>query len=120
MSKNKKQVNLSWDAFQAMGNPENAPEIEEESVQKDDTELTSMVVRVYLERKNRGGKTATIVKGIEWEEDQLNKLTKDLKGKLGVGGAVKDYEIILQGDKREKVVKILKNMGFTNTKNAGA
>jgi len=120
MSKNKKQVNLSWDAFQALGNPENAPEIEEESTQEEETKLSTMVVRVYLERKNRGGKTATIIKGIEWEEDKLIKLTKDLKGKLGVGGAVKDYELILQGDKREKVVKLLKKMGFSNTKNAGA
>jgi len=120
MSKNKKEVNLSWDAFQALGNPENAPEIEEEQNQEDDSPLSTMVVRVYLERKNRGGKTATIIKGIEWEEEKLTKLTKELKGKLGIGGAVKDYEIILQGDKREKVVKILKKMGFSNTKNAGA
>lgn len=119
MSKNKKQVNLSWDAFQALGNPENAPEIEEETAEES-LELSKMVVRVYLERKKRGGKTATIVKGIEWDEDQLIGLTKDLKSKLGVGGTVKEYEIILQGDKREKVVNILKKMGFSNTKNAGA
>lgn len=119
MSKNKNSKNLSWDDFQAMGNPENAPEIEEETVDGS-VEQSKMVVRVYLERKKRGGKTATIVKGIEWEEEQLTKLTKDLKSKLGVGGAVKDYEIILQGDKREKVVNILKKMGFSNTKNAGA
>jgi len=87
---------------------------------KEDIELSSMVVRVYLEKKNRGGKTATIIKGIEWEEDKLIRLTKELKGKLGIGGSVKDFEIILQGDKREKLVKILKKMGFSNTKNAGA
>lgn len=120
MSKNKKQVNLSWDAFQSMGNPENAPEIKEEEETADSIKLSSMVVRVYLERKKRGGKTATIVKGIEWNEDELIKLTKEMKSKLGVGGAVKDFEIILQGDKREKVVNILKKKGFSNTKNAGA
>lgn len=120
MSKNKKPVNLSWDAFQSMGNPDNAPEIKEEEELSDSIKLSSMVVRVYLERKKRGGKTATIVKGIEWTEDELIKLTKEMKSKLGVGGAVKDFEIILQGDKREKVVNILKNKGFSNTKNAGA
>lgn len=103
-----------------MGNPDNAPDIPEEESQEDATKLSSMIVRVYLERKKRGGKTATIIKGIEWTEDELAKLTKELKSKLGVGGSVKESEIILQGDKREKLVKILKNMGFSNTKNAGA
>lgn len=120
MSKNKKNENLSWADFQAMGNPNNAPDMPEEEDAIDNIELSSMIVRVYLERKKRGGKTATIIKGIDWADDELVKLTKELKSKLGVGGTVKDSEIILQGDKRTKLVEILKKKGFLNTKNAGA
>ena len=119
MGKEKKPVSLSWEDFQSMGNPENAPKSEEPT---DDLESSkrSMVVRVYLERKKRGGKTATIIKGLDLYDDELEALAKKLKSTLGVGGAVKNGEIVLQGDKRAKTCDYLKNQGYSNTKNAGA
>lgn len=120
MDKEKKNVSLSWEDFQAMGNPENVPETTEESPEEQEPIKSKMVVRVYLERKNRGGKTATIIKGLELYDDELETLAKKLKSSLGIGGAVKDGEIVLQGDKRIKTVEYLKKQGYSNTKNAGA
>jgi len=120
VDKEKKAVNLSWDAFQSLGNPENAPEIAEDEDIVDRTPKSLHVVRVYLERKKRGGKTVTVIKGIEEDEESLTSLTKKLKSALGVGGAYKNGEIILQGDKRQTAVDLLLKMGYSNTKNAGA
>lgn len=76
-------------------------------------------LRVWLDRKNRGGKEATLIKGFVGPEDSLKDLAKTLKTKLGVGGAAKDGEIIIQGDHRDKVVDMLTKAGFNKTKKAG-
>ncbi len=120
MDKDKKPVNLSWDAFQSLGNPENAPDIIADEAETETSPKSVHVVRVYLERKKRGGKTVTVIKGIEEDEQSLVSLTKELKSSLGVGGAYKEGEIVLQGDKRKKVVELLLKKGYSNTKNAGA
>ena len=54
-------------------------------------------LRVGIERKNRGGKVVTVVKGFVGAEADLKELGRMLKTKCGVGGAVKDGEIIIQG-----------------------
>ena len=69
-----------------------------------------------IEKKNRGGKTATVVKGFTGSEADLKDLAKLLKTRCGVGGAAKDGEIIIQGDLREKVVELLKKEGYVRTK----
>lgn len=69
-------------------------------------------LRVHLDRKNRGGKTATLVKNFIGNEDDLNALGKMLKSSCGVGGSVKDGEIIIQGEKRDKVMQILEKKGY--------
>jgi translation initiation factor 1 len=76
-------------------------------------------LRVLLDRKQRRGKTATIVTGLTGEEDALHDLGKALKVHCGVGGSVKNGEIILQGDQRERVVAFLRERGYRNTKKAG-
>lgn len=73
---------------------------------------SEQVLSVYLDRKNRGGKTAVVVKGFIGQEDDLIQLGKTLKSACGVGGSVKDGEIIIQGDKRDKVMELLKNKGY--------
>ena len=75
-------------------------------------------LEAHLDKKNRGGKVATIIKGFEGSEDDLKALGKMLKTKCGVGGAVKDNEIIIQGNFRDKVMEILKNEGY-NVKRVG-
>ena len=73
-------------------------------------------LRVHFERAGRGGKTATIVAGFQGSEDDLSALGRVLKSKLGIGGAVKGGEIILQGDVRLHVVELLKSLGYTQSR----
>lgn len=114
----KKEINLSWDAFKAMGNPENAPEMEEEKVDMDKKQFDS--IRVHLEKKHRGGKAVSLIRGLEdLPSDDLKALGKLLKSKCGVGGSVKDGEIIIQGEHRDKIIDILKKEGYSNIKKAG-
>ena len=73
-------------------------------------------LHVAIERKGRGGKTVTVVKDFIGREDDLKTLGRLLKTKCGVGGAVKDGEILIQGEWRERVVTLLREMGYTRTK----
>ena len=73
-------------------------------------------LRLYMERAGHGGKTVTIVKFFVGSEDDMVALCKILKQKCGVGGSVKDGEIIIQGDHRERLLDILKKEGYTQTK----
>ena len=73
-------------------------------------------LRLNMERAGRRGKTVTLVKGFVGTEEDINALCKLLKQKCGVGGSVKDGEIIIQGDHRQRLVEILKKEGYTQTK----
>lgn len=63
-------------------------------------------LRVTLDSKQRKGKTVTLVQGFTGTEEDLKELAKLLKNKCGVGGSVKDGEIIIQGEVKEKVLTI--------------
>ena len=76
-------------------------------------------LRVRLETKHRGGKAATLVAGFIGIDDDMEFLGKKLKTFCGTGGSVKDGEIIIQGDQREKILLWLLKNGYTNTKKAG-
>ena len=65
-------------------------------------------LRLNMERAGRGGKTVTLVKGFVGSDEDINALCKLLKQKCGVGGSVKEGEIIIQGDHRQRLVEILK------------
>lgn len=66
-------------------------------------------LRVTLDSKQRKGKTVTIVQGFVGTEDDLKELAKLIKNKCGVGGSVKDGEIIIQGELKEKILAILRD-----------
>jgi translation initiation factor 1 len=76
-----------------------------------EADASSAVLDVWLEKKGRGGKTAVVIKGFPGTSAELEDLAKLLKSKLGVGGAAKDGEIVIQGDQRDKVMDILKQHG---------
>ncbi len=118
MAKKKKTLNdLSQLAsFAYSTNPDYQPE-EEEFAQTLPPE--KQFLEAHFSKKGRGGKTVTIIKGFEGDEQDLKKLGKNLKNKLGVGGSVKDGEIIIQGNNREKIVKILTDQGYKVKKIGG-
>jgi translation initiation factor 1 len=76
-------------------------------------------LRVWLDRKQRKGKIVTLVTGFTGKHDDLDDLGKMLKGKLGTGGAVKDGEILIQGDFRDRVLDILSGLGYKVKKAGG-
>ena len=75
---------------------------------------------VSIDRKQRGGKEVTLVEGFIGLESDLIDLGKFLKGKFGVGGTVKDNEILIQGSFRDKVFDLLVKEGYAQTTKKGA
>ena len=69
-------------------------------------------LEAHLDKKNRGGKVATVIKGFVGSAEDLKTLAKDLKTLCGVGGAAKEGEIIIQGNFRDKIMDYLKNKGY--------
>ncbi|MCW3112352.1 MAG: translation initiation factor SUI1-related protein [Segetibacter sp.] len=73
-------------------------------------------LKVRLDTKQRAGKAVTLVDNFIGKEEDVEDLGKKLKNFCGTGGSVKDMEIIIQGDQREKVLQWLIKNGYKNTK----
>lgn len=92
-------------------------EYPEEEIAEDETlPKNQQKLRLSMERAGRNGKTVSIVHGFVGSETDLQALGKLLKQKCGVGGTVKDGDIIIQGDHRSRLIEFLKNEGYTQTK----
>ncbi len=76
-------------------------------------------IRVCRDKKSRGGKTVTLIKGIVGSNDDLKILEKNLKARCGVGGSSKNGEILIQGDLVEKIIDILKSQGYRVKRSGG-
>jgi len=70
------------------------------------------IIRLSLDTKGRKGKGVTLIKGLPLKSDDLKVLAKELKQKCGVGGAVKDGNIEIQGDHRELLITLLKSKSY--------
>lgn len=78
--------------------------------------LAQQLLKVKLETKHRAGKAVTLVTGFAGTDEDMEDLGKKLKNFCGTGGSVKDGEIIVQGDHRDKVMQWLAKNGFTKAK----
>jgi translation initiation factor 1 len=97
-------------------NPDFRPE--EEPGEERNTAPNQQNLRIFLDRLG-GNKLVTRVSGFEGDEQALTDLGKKLKQQCGTGGAVKDGEILLQGDKRDQVLNLLVKAGFKAKKAGG-
>ena len=76
-------------------------------------------LRIQLETKHRGGKTASVVLGFVGKEEDLGTIAKQLKNLCGTGGSVKEGEIIIQGDHRDKIIQWFLKNGYKDVKKTG-
>ena len=65
-----------------------------------------------FEKKGRNGKPVTLIEGFEGSDEELKIISKKIKTTLGIGGSEKDGIIVIQGDNRDKIMKILQEMGY--------
>ena len=70
------------------------------------------IVRLMRDRKGRGGKVVTLIAGVRGAPAQLDELATTLKRQCGTGGAVKDGQIEIQGDHRDRLAVILADLGY--------
>lgn len=90
----------------------------EDDFESETLDPSDQTLSVLVDRKSRKGKTATLIQGFVGSDDDLKDLAKILKSKCGVGGSSKEGEIIIQGEVRDKVMDLLKGMGY-NVKRVG-
>lgn len=90
----------------------------ESEEQEDTLAPEKQFLEAHFSNKGRGGKTVTVITGFVGLEEDLKSLGKLLKTKCGVGGSIKDNEIIIQGNYRDKIMEILKKEGY-NIKRVG-
>lgn len=91
---------------------------EPEPVEDSEHELYVQSEPMICKFEKRKGKPTTIIAGYEGADEDFKVLAKEIKSKLAVGGTFKDGEIIIQGDYRDKIMKILQDKGF-KTKRVG-
>ncbi|MFH4965429.1 translation initiation factor [Gaetbulibacter sp. M235] len=92
--------------------------IEETSSDSKNNNLWMQEEPIICKYEKRKGKPITILEGYTGSNDDFKLLAKEIKQKLSVGGSFKDDKIIIQGDYRDKIMQMLKNMGF-NVKRVG-
>lgn len=80
---------------------------------------SEQLLYVSIDRKQRKGKSVTLIEGFVGKDDDLKDLAKMLKQKCGVGGSAKEGEIIIQGEFRDKVIDLLEKSGYKTKRKGG-
>lgn len=89
---------------------------EENTEEQQTIDPSQQKLRIRLNTKHRAGKAVTLVEGFVGTTTDLEDLGKKLKSFCGTGGSVKDGEIIVQGDNREKILQWLLKNGYKSSK----
>jgi translation initiation factor 1 len=110
MSKNKKSRNAVGVVYST--NPDYQYQYDNSDEQLETLPPAKQRLHVRMERSGRGGKTVTVVDNFVGSDDDLQALGRTLKTKCGVGGTAKDGQIIIQGDFRERIATLLKELGY--------
>jgi translation initiation factor 1 len=90
--------------------------MEEDQVPEETLSPKQQKLKVRLDTKQRAGKAVTLVEGFSGSTEDLEQLGRQLKTHCGTGGSVKDGQIIIQGDQRDKITQWLIAKGFSSTK----
>jgi translation initiation factor 1 len=94
--------------------PNHTPQKEEKSVQQNEKKSTIWLQDdpILCKYEKRKGKPTTIIDGYNGSDSDFKQLAKEIKKHLSVGGSAKNGTIIIQGDYRDKIMKILEDKGF--------
>jgi len=90
-----------------------------EGDEEETLDAKDQLLYVSIDRSQRKGKEVTLIEGFVGTQDDMSDLAKMLKSKCGVGGSAKDGEIIIQGNKRDKVMELLEKDGYKVKRKGG-
>ena len=109
-------MSQDWkDALSSLRNSLDEPteEFIKETKEEENGEKTQKnPIRIVVDKKGRNGKVATILEGFTIDQKEVEALAKQIKQNFGVGGSVREGEILIQGDYRDKVKKLLQDLNF--------
>jgi len=103
----------------SLRNDEKAKDNPDEKVLHTNVRPSQQKATVRLDRKGRGGKSVTVIEGLQIPQKEREALLKRLKAKLGTGGTVKDTCLELQGDHRDALMEAMEKLGYPTKRSGG-
>jgi len=100
-------------------NPDFNYEHDKQDEEPDTLNPEKQTLKISIDRKQRKGKSVTLIQGFVGKEEDLKELARKLKNSCGVGGSAKEGEIIIQGEFRQKITDLLNQMGYKTKQSGG-